>query len=69
MAVGHDNFVHEADVREFLTHHHWPIGLQDTFVRNLVKVPIRFFICDDSGSMAASDGKRLTQVQPNQYKV
>jgi len=51
--------VNEAGAREFLTANKWPAGLQDTFVQNLHRIPIRFFICDDSGSMIASDGHRL----------
>ncbi len=45
-------------LREFLTSNRWPLGLQDTFVRNLQKIPFRFFICDDSGSMITPDGHR-----------
>jgi hypothetical protein len=48
----------ESQLRQFLTNHRWPLGLQDTFVRNLQKVPYRFFICDDSGSMITPDGHR-----------
>lgn len=44
---------------EYLTAHGWPRGLQDTFLKNLQRVPLRFFICDDSGSMAANDGHKL----------
>lgn len=45
--------------RKFLDDNHWPKGLQETFFKNLQKIPIRFFICDDSGSMALEDGHRL----------
>jgi hypothetical protein len=51
--------INEAGAREFLTANNWPAGLQDTFVENLKRIPIRFFICDDSGSMIASDGHKL----------
>lgn len=51
--------INEAGAREFLSGHKWPVGLQDTFIHNLSKIPIRFFICDDSGSMIASDGHRM----------
>lgn len=51
--------INEAGAREFLTANKWPTGLQDTFVANLHRIPMRFFICDDSGSMIASDGHRL----------
>lgn len=30
----------------------WPKGLQDCFVDNLNRIPFRFFICDDSGSVS-----------------
>ena len=55
MSVG----VNEAGTREFLGKHGWPRGLQDTFLRVLPRCPIRYMIVDDSGSMAANDGKRL----------
>lgn len=51
--------VNEAGARAFLTQHKWPVGLQDTFLENLKNMPIRYFICDDSGSMVAADGHRL----------
>ena len=43
----------EGAAREFLSNHpyDWPVGLQDTFINSLSKFPIRFFICDDSGSV------------------
>ncbi len=53
--------INEAGAREYLTSCKWPTGLQDTFLRNLDKIPIRFFICDDSGSMSTEDGHRLIQ--------
>ena len=49
----------EAGAREFLSGSRWPLGLQETFLQNLSRIPIRFFICDDSGSMIASDGHRI----------
>jgi hypothetical protein len=42
----------------YLTIHEWPTGLQNAFLRNLEKLPIRFFVIDDSGSMATNDGHR-----------
>jgi len=41
----------EVAAREYLNRCEWPVGLQDTFIRNLSKIPLRFFICDDSGSV------------------
>ena len=49
----------ESGIRDYLFQNNWPIGLQDTFVKNLDKIAFRFFICDDSGSMSSSDGHRL----------
>ncbi|RYG93910.1 hypothetical protein EON65_58245, partial [archaeon] len=56
--------INEAGAREFLSGCKWPAGLQDTLIKNLVKIPYRIFICDDSGSMAASDGHRLIGNSP-----
>eukprot|EP00600_Ochromonadales_sp_CCMP1393_P005096 CAMPEP_0174960040 /NCGR_PEP_ID=MMETSP0004_2-20121128/3495_1 /TAXON_ID=420556 /ORGANISM="Ochromonas sp., Strain CCMP1393" /LENGTH=400 /DNA_ID=CAMNT_0016208393 /DNA_START=728 /DNA_END=1933 /DNA_ORIENTATION=+ len=51
--------INEPAAREFLTANKWPLGLQDTFLKNLARIPMRFFICDDSGSMSATDGHKL----------
>jgi hypothetical protein len=59
---------YNAGAREFLSANKWPIGLQDTFVKNLTTIPIRFFICDDSGSMMASDGHRLMADSAGSFK-
>ena len=47
----------ESSVRQYLRHFGWPNGLQSLFLQTRAKVPIRYFICDDSGSMNSSDGK------------
>ena len=47
----------EGNLREFLTEKQWPENMQNIFIKNLDSVPLRFFICDDSGSMGAEDGK------------
>ena len=44
----------DAAAREFLRAHKWPRGLQDCFMKNLNKIPVRYIIADDSGSMVAS---------------
>ena len=49
----------EQNVREHLGANGWPQGLQDTLLRSMGNSPIRFFILDDSGSMASGDGRRL----------
>jgi hypothetical protein len=48
-----------AAATEYLTQREWPMGLTQSFLKNLSKIPIRYFICDNSGSMVASDGHRL----------
>lgn len=53
-------FQNEGGAREFLSAHGFPQGLQDSFIDALSKLPLRFFIVDDSGSMATSDGKKVT---------
>jgi hypothetical protein len=58
----------ETALRTFLTANQWPIGLQDTFLRNLEKIPFRFFICDDSGSMTTSDGHRIVTMSSDSYQ-
>lgn len=57
-AVG-SNVLNEVACREYLTTHYWPPGLIDLFLKSLQRVPIRYFICDDSGSMAIDDGKKV----------
>ena len=66
----HVNNFNEGGCREFLSgnENNWPRGLQDTFIKNIQKVPIRYFIVDDSGSMAASDGHRLYSMNFNDQK-
>jgi hypothetical protein len=49
----------ERMTRQYLSDHHWPNGLVEAFLSSIQKVPIRFFIIDDSGSMSANDGLKL----------
>jgi hypothetical protein len=58
-----DQFQNEGGAREFLSIQGFPPGLQDCFVDSLKKIPLRFFILDDSGSMATNDGKRIVVSQ------
>lgn len=58
--------VDEIGVRNFLMSHSWPNGLQDALVNTLKKMPIRFFICDDSGSMTYSGGMKLVNTNGKQ---
>eukprot|EP01039_Chlorochromonas_danica_P008817 gene8817-9721_t len=51
----------EGGAKEFLSARRWPDSLQDAFIQNVSRTPLRFFICDDSGSMQSSDGQMLAQ--------
>lgn len=46
-------------VRKYLSDNGWPTGLRNTLIAGLISAPIRYFICDDSGSMVSSDGHRM----------
>ena len=41
------------NARPLLIEHSWTKGLQDKFILALKKLPLRFFICDDSGSVCS----------------
>lgn len=45
--------------RDYLAKFAWPKGMIEAFVLNVTKIPIRFFIVDDSGSMNTSDGFKV----------
>ena len=47
-------------VRHYLSQHGWPCGLQESMIKSFESFPVRFFLVDDSGSMAASDGKYVS---------
>ena len=47
----------EVATREFLNAKKWPVGLQNFLLSNVIRMPRRYFICDDSGSMNSNDGK------------
>ena len=47
------------NLRNYLNDHGWPNGLQEYFISSLDRIPIRYFICDDSGSMSTEDGNRI----------
>lgn len=65
---GVQHSINEVEAREYLSGHKWPLGLQQTFISNLHLIPIRFFICDDSGSMIASDGHKVMTAPNGQQK-
>lgn len=48
----------DKNARTYLTAHSWPKGMQSTILKSADKIPIRFMIVDDSGSMGTTDGKR-----------
>mmetsp|Transcript_10092 Transcript_10092/g.10914 ORF Transcript_10092/g.10914 Transcript_10092/m.10914 type:complete len:481 (-) Transcript_10092:311-1753(-) len=51
--------VNERKARDFLNRFRWPEGLVQTVLKSCRKLPLRFFIVDDSGSMLTNDGRRL----------
>jgi hypothetical protein len=50
--------INEESTRQFLTSNKWPQSLQDILVKGCERFPIRYFVVDDSGSMARNDGHR-----------
>jgi len=55
----------EVATREYLNGKNWPKGLINFVLKSVKKVPYRFVICDDSGSMATNDGKRIEGAKEN----
>jgi hypothetical protein len=53
------------NLREFLNQKGWPEAMQTTFIKNIEQVPLRYFICDDSGSMSTEDGTVLIEYKGN----
>ena len=49
----------EGACRRYLFEHGWPLGLQSALIGSVQKVPIRYVICDDSGSMMTTDGNKV----------
>jgi hypothetical protein len=66
MQVLHADPVNEGAARDYLTGRSWPTGLQDALLVGLQKIPIRYFICDDSGSMTTMDGMRFEETEENE---
>lgn len=58
-ALSNSVSVNEGAIRNYLSRACWPIGLQTVLVNGIALCPVRFFICDDSGSMMSNDGHRL----------
>lgn len=63
-----DDDVDEAGARDFLSRAGWSEGLQSAFIKSCNKIPYRFVLVDDSGSMLTNDGKRLLKTTDG-YKV
>ena len=49
----------EDKARAFLTKNDWPEGFQKVMLEQCSTIPVRFFVCDDSGSMIHDDGQQL----------
>jgi len=59
-ASGVPNIVQQREhTISFLSEKHWPHGLQARLLESVERYPIRYFICDDSGSMLTNDGKKV----------
>ena len=50
-----------AGAKRFLAKHNWSRGMQECLLTSCKKIPMRFFIVDDSGSMATNDGNRIVR--------
>ena len=55
--------INEDATRQYLKSQQFPPGLMDYAIRGMKQIPIRFFICDDSGSMGINDGHRNIKAQ------
>ena len=56
--------IQDVDVdgaKRYLTKENWPKSLQEMLIKGCQRYPVRFFIIDDSGSMARNDGHRRVQ--------
>jgi hypothetical protein len=52
----------------FLNKNGWPAGLQDAVTATIRRMPIRYVICDDSGSMSSSDGSKLSMAANGNHR-
>lgn len=53
-----------GSIRDYLSRRSWPAGLQQLILNSLANISMRYFICDDSGSMTSNDGHRLVESNP-----
>jgi hypothetical protein len=58
----------EIGARDIMDGYGWPKPLQDAFLTNLTSTAMRYFICDDSGSMVIDDGSKLVKLDRDRYK-
>jgi hypothetical protein len=62
------NKIDDNGTREYLTKAEWPTGIQNVCIESMAKIPYRFMIIDDSGSMAARDGHRSRKKESGKIK-
>jgi hypothetical protein len=56
-----DRDIDKVAARDFLCRKNgWPKGIAEALIKSCKKIPIRFFIADDSGSMSTLDGNKMT---------
>ena len=48
-----------AAAKAYLQSLAWPTGLQETLLKSVSKIGMRFIVVDDSGSMSQNDGRRI----------
>ena len=60
--------VNEAAASQFLNKRNWTTGMQKALFHSCKKIPMRFFIVDDSGSMNTNDGSRIIRDEPSAGK-
>jgi hypothetical protein len=51
----------ERGLRYYLSEKKFTPAMQDFLIDNIKKSPMRYFVCDDSGSMGICDGSRLDE--------
>ena len=59
----------DAAVRSYLKSKDWPKGLIEALLKDINRVPVRFFVIDDSGSMNAKDGSFVEKGKGGSDKI
>jgi len=54
-----DAIKNERGLRQYLSSQNFPPALQDFLIEDVKKAPLRYFVCDDSGSMQENDGSKF----------